>query len=693
MEPTESINGTSPVSYSMYIDHRKLPEKNRSLRSIQQRQLQKWVDDIIVYNCYNCDIEFGWFLRKHHCRVCGHIFCHNCADQKHIIPKDYPNALPRPPDGYNIDITAELRMCKSCAEKITQFECVQKLIHIFSLLDLDIFDYKNIKGVCRLWQHLANYYMSIFRELQYKLPNTELSKFERYVLWTNRKYLTRHSRYLVQLLRSVTDPDRTVEALKIVLSKEKNTKCRDLMCTRWCEERIAPENALDLLGPSISSIEIKKFAVSLLDHANDEEFLCYVPFLVNAISYDGLSVVAKYLINKCKSADSILKNEVYWQLKINIHHKIHGNIYKHVLTHFKRSVKYETRFKIIDECLISKIRMQAKHLDQINPDKCLTDIIIPTDPTIDNATIFIKNVQILKSATRPLKIPYSYTRQEDKQTMFGSLLYKNEDLRKDQISMVLIRLMDMILKNELNTDFHIISYPVRPTSIDSGFIGIVEDCDTIYNIIEREKMTILNYIIEHNKDETIQAVKDRFIKSCAAYCVITHLLGIGDRHLDNIMVTKSGVLFHIDFGYILGQDPKLIGKTGMRISNDIVEALGGQNSSDYKRFYELCNTVYSCLRRHVNLFINMMRVLIDIDEKLVTSEILSRFVPGEIYQEAKLQLYSRIDNSSTANYSYYLVDFFHRHNKETPKAVKDFLSNTLSSAKSMVQTAIDTIYY
>lgn len=42
-----------------------------------------------------------------------------------------------------------------------------------------------------------------------------------------------------------------------------------------------------------------------------------------------------------------------------------------------------------------------------------------------------------------------------------------------------------------------------------------------------------------SRDDLDRAIEE-FTLSCAGYCVATYVLGIGDRHSDNIMVRKNG---------------------------------------------------------------------------------------------------------------------------------------------------------
>jgi phosphatidylinositol 3-kinase len=274
------------------------------------------------------------------------------------------------------------------------------------------------------------------------------------------------------------------------------------------------------------------------------------------------------------------------------------------------------------------------------------------------------------------------------------ILYKHEDIRKDKIILNIIKLIDLILKKEENLDLNILTYGVRPINSKCGLIEFIPDCKTIYDINQKMKFSILNYIIENNKEETIDVVRNRFMRSSAAYCVITYLLGIGDRHLENIMITKKGILFHIDYSFILGFDAKNI-TPHMRITSDMVDALGGENSEYYEEFKKLCNIIFNCLRRHINLFINMLTLLADINptiynkkeftKDIIKKEILKRFIPGENNEEAELQLYYYI-NTSNNNYKHIISDYFHYHYQENN------ISNALITGYDEAKNVLYNIY-
>ena len=71
----------------------------------------------------------------------------------------------------------------------------------------------------------------------------------------------------------------------------------------------------------------------------------------------------------------------------------------------------------------------------------------------------------------------------------------------------------------------------------------------VYNIVSYVNLTCTFAVPDLPR---LQKAAEAFCRSCAGYCVATYVLGIGDRHSDNIMVTEGGQLFHIDYGHFLG---------------------------------------------------------------------------------------------------------------------------------------------
>lgn len=73
----------------------------------------------------------------------------------------------------------------------------------------------------------------------------------------------------------------------------------------------------------------------------------------------------------------------------------------------------------------------------------------------------------------------------------------------------------------------------------------------------------------------------RYVKSTAMYSIFTYVLGIGDRHLENILLQPNGRLVHIDFGWLFGRDPKPR-PAKIKVSPEMVEALGGVESHNFR---------------------------------------------------------------------------------------------------------------
>eukprot|EP00243_Klebsormidium_subtile_P001719 TRINITY_DN13190_c0_g1_i1.p1 TRINITY_DN13190_c0_g1~~TRINITY_DN13190_c0_g1_i1.p1 ORF type:complete len:222 (+),score=84.21 TRINITY_DN13190_c0_g1_i1:2-667(+) len=126
---------------------------------------------------------------------------------------------------------------------------------------------------------------------------------------------------------------------------------------------------------------------------------------------------------------------------------------------------------------------------------------------------------------------------------------------------------------------------------------------------------IANWLKQHNPtpEKNAKAVEN-FTRSCAGYCVATCVLGIGDRHNDNIMLQRTGYLFHIDFGHFLGNFKSKFGFRRERakfvFTPDFAYVMGGVGGERFKRFEQLCAQAFNVLRKEADLFINLFALML-----------------------------------------------------------------------------------
>ncbi|KAI4790697.1 hypothetical protein KUCAC02_034464 [Chaenocephalus aceratus] len=192
------------------------------------------------------------------------------------------------------------------------------------------------------------------------------------------------------------------------------------------------------------------------------------------------------------------------------------------------------------EAMLTKEAMMTC-LRQSGYSETLSDLHSPLNPNILLSGINVERCRYMDSKMKPLWIVYN------NKLMGGDtlgIIFKNgDDLRQDMLTLQILRLMDLLWK-EANLDLRIVPYGCLATGDRSGLIEVVSSADTIANI----QLTSSNVAAAaaFNKDALLNC--DALDEPSRT----TYVLGIGDRHSDNIMVRSTGQLFHIDFGHILG---------------------------------------------------------------------------------------------------------------------------------------------
>lgn len=468
-------------------------------------------------------------------------------------------------------------------------------------------------------------------------PTEELKAEEKDLVWKFRHHLTRDKRALTKFVKSVAWQDQS-EARQAVQSLPK-----------WTE--IDVDDALELLGPTFDNAAVRAYAVDRLRESDDDELLLYLLQLVQALKFEKISAesddgstenssLAKFLIDRATNSE-MLGNFLHWYLIVECddrspdQRKEYRKLFAKVEYDFMNSLMQapdgpERRKTLLRQgeliTVLSKVSKEIRFSREDRPRKVqrlkkyLADpknelnsfdppLSLPLDPSVQVTSCDPADSLVFKSSLFPLLIHFRTTSG----TKYPMLFKTGDDLRQDQLVIQIISLMDRLLRKE-NLDLKLSPYRILATSATAGAVQFVPSM-SLAAASTKYKGSILAYLRANNPDTTAdlgvrKEAMDTYVKSCAGYCVITYLLGVGDRHLDNLLLAPSGHFFHADFGYILGRDPKPFAPQ-MKLCREMVEGMGGSSSPQYADFKSYCFTAYTTLRKSSNLILNLFSLMVD----------------------------------------------------------------------------------
>jgi phosphatidylinositol 3-kinase len=457
-----------------------------------------------------------------------------------------------------------------------------------------------------------------------------------------------------------------------------------LSCILQYFERIAKIQEfypIDESGRDSNGVQKKKSAVSLLADLLMDKAVEWPAFAQNL--FWSLKLKSKEISTERDTP--IAKDNVYARLLGMLLHRLQkedtddldGETPSAVQTLFRQEqvfLKFCTLFK--DPRLARISRPQRIELlreitgDPANGVLSFVTLPLPYDASIHVTGTLPDKLTVFKSTAMPVRISFVTTSISE----HGIIFKAGEDLRQDIFVLGVLRLFDTIWRGD-GLDLRLTPYRCMALSLSDGILEFVPS-EPLSNIIAvyGGAGSILSYLNAANLDPSMTSlastfdlvekssssttvsvtailekvptsVLETYVRSCAGYCVFTYVLGVGDRHLDNLLLTRDGRFFHVDFAYIFGRDPKPF-PPPMKLCKEMVEAMGGPTGALFRRFKSLCFASFCLLRRHARLIVAYLDVCKG--DRVATRYVQERLMLDMEELDALLALERLIDDSMTA---------------------------------------------
>ena len=403
-----------------------------------------------------------------------------------------------------------------------------------------------------------------------------------------------------------------------------------------------PQVGLELLDWRLADARVRAHGVGLLDGMADGELANYLVQLVGVVQYEPRhdSALARLLVRRALGSPLLIGHALFWLLRAETEAAARSSAASSagrlarlglVLEAFLRGCDAETVLFLHGEVAMLGGFAGAAQAVKEAPKEARADTLeyqlrrltlparfeLPLFADRECAGLVPGACRFMKSKKLPLWLVF---RNADAAGDDTYVLYKlGDDLRQDVLTLQLLELMEKTWIATEALDLRLRPYRVMATGDSEGLVEIVRHAETIGGINRAAggTMAVLRpdvlsrWLQARNPDPDAhrRAVRT-FAVSCAGYCVATYVLGIADRHNDNIMVCEDGRFFHIDFGHILGHFKKKLGvkreRAPLIFTPQMAHVLGGLGSEMYTLFQNRAVQAFLILRRHASLFATVL---------------------------------------------------------------------------------------